>query len=65
MATELGWAYVLEIDIRSLRRLPVFWRVEQPWEGKDAKRNDDKREKTEEKEDLETAKYDTEAEETA
>lgn len=55
----------MEIDIRSLRRLPVFWRVEQPWEGKDAKRNDDKREKTEEKEDLETAKYDTVAEETA
>lgn len=64
MATELGWAYVLEIDIRSLRRLPAFWRVEQPWEDKDAKRNDDKREKTEEKGDLETAKYDSEAEET-
>lgn len=54
MATELGWAYVLEIDIRSLRRLPLFWRVEQPWEDKDAKRNDDKREKTKDKEDLET-----------
>lgn len=29
VTTELGWAYVLEMDICSLRRLPVFWRIKQ------------------------------------
>jgi len=29
VATQLGWVYVLEMDICSLRRLPVCWGIKQ------------------------------------
>lgn len=70
MATELVWAYVSDMDICSLRRLPVFWRIKQhkamggkPCQRKWREKRMREEKKIEEIEDLQTAKYDSEAEE--